>query len=160
MKQSMKWLADLILLLVITVLAGFMLFPRSRKTVSFNYQPIPNNEIESQAQEQKAQKRLAKPREIAAFFGWGEKKTDVIEETAHVSVEKEPLPAEATWLKPIGFIGEEKGSRSYLFKDSNTGKILSLALGVESKGWKLLEVTSEQFLLEFDGKKYIIKQNE
>lgn len=159
MKQSMKWLADLFLLLIIAVMAGLLLLPRAKERLSFNYQPVPNYSMENQASEQKKQEQLAGPREIAALFGWREKTgAGTIEKTAEVVAVKDD-PIEATGLKPMGFVSGQDGSRNYLFKESNTGKVLSLALGVESKGWKLLEVTPEGFLLEFQGKEYIIKQN-
>lgn len=160
MKQSMKWLADLFLLLIIAVLAALLLLPRAKERLSFNYQPVPNYSMENQAREQKTQEQLAGPREIAARFGWREKTGEgTIEKTAEVVAVKDD-PIEATGLKPMGFVSGQDGARSYLFKESNTEKVLTLALGVESKGWKLLEVTPEGFLLEFQGKEYIIKQNE
>ena len=159
MKRSIKWRVELLLLAIIVILAGFILFPRYRKTVSFDYQLVPNNEIVSLAQEQKTQQNPAKPQEIAVFFGSGGGIREKLKETAQNDVEEESPPMEANWLKPVGFVGEEKGSRQYLFKDSKTGEILSLAIGVENEGWILLETTSEQFLLELDGKKYFIRQN-
>ncbi len=159
MKQSIKGLADLFLLLIIAVLAALLLLPRAKERLSFNYQPVPNYSMKNQDQEQKTQEQLAKPREIAVLFGWREKTGQgTIEKTVEV-VADDPIE-EATWLKPMGFVSGQDGARNYLFKESKTGKVLTLASGVESKGWKLLEVTPEGFLLEFQGKEYIIKQNE
>ena len=159
MKHSMKWLADILLILIIAVLAALALYQRPGKTVSFTYQPVPNEISESRAEEQKDQEQLATPIEIAVLFGWREKTREkTAEEVVRVVEEKEP-PVETSWFKPMGFVGDEEGSRSYLFKDSRTGKVLSIALGSESRGWKLLKATDKEFLLEFEGKKYIIKQN-
>jgi hypothetical protein len=53
---------------------------------------------------------------------------------------------------------EQNGIRSYVFKDTRSGAIFSLKLGAVSKGWKLLEVREQDYLLEFEGKAYIIRR--
>ena len=65
---------------------------------------------------------------------------------------------EATWLQAIGYVVEQNGTPSYLFKDTRARAVFSLKAGSVNKGWKLIEVRERDFLLEFGGKPYILKR--
>ena len=156
MKQSIRKLADLILVPAIGVLAMLLFLPRQSRNVVFSPQLRAEEVSTETEQEQGVQIQKASPRAVASLFGWKEK---VVEERVEIVPEKEP-PAEAGWLKLVGYIAEEEGGRSYIFKNTNTRTMLTLQLNREYKGWTLLEVTETEFLLEFEGNEYIIGHSE
>ena len=93
---------------------------------------------------------------MAALFGWARKPPPPAAPPLPAAVE-EP-PAAATWLKATGFVVSRTNRRSYIFKDSRSGNVLSIPLGGRIQGWLLLEVdASGQYLLEFEGKRYIAR---
>ena len=94
--------------------------------------------------------RTASPRELAGLFGW--------RGAAAAPAPASPQVQEASWIQAMGYVVEQNGTRSYLFKDTRTRMVLSLKPGSAAKGWRLLEVRERDFLLEFEGQPYIIKR--
>jgi hypothetical protein len=98
--------------------------------------------------------RTASPRELAGLFGWRESRA------APAAKPGPPAPQvqEASWIQAMGYVVEQNGTRSYLFKDLRTRGVWSLKSGAVNKGWRLMEVRERDFLLEFEGQPYIIKR--
>ena len=69
-----------------------------------------------------------------------------------------PEPAQAPWLTAVGYVVGEGGTRVYLFKDARQGTMVSLSPGLQAKGWTLLEVRDKDYLLEYDGARYVVPQ--
>jgi hypothetical protein len=98
--------------------------------------------------------RTTSPRELAVLFGWREPKAAPAAKPGPAA----PQAQEAPWIQAMGYVVEQNGTRSYIFKDLRTRAVLSLKQGTVNKGWRLLEVRERDFLLEFDGQPYIIKR--
>ncbi len=99
-------------------------------------------------------------RRIAALFGWKAGAARVPASAAGAAPAGPPAaeePADADWLKPFGFVVGQEGERTYVFKDSRSGNVLSLLPGGESRGWKLLEVGAGGYILEHEGRRYRVK---
>ncbi len=58
----------------------------------------------------------------------------------------------------MGYVTGEGGTPAYLFKDTKQGTIVSLTIGVMNKGWTLLEVRDRDYLLEYAGQRYVVRQ--
>jgi hypothetical protein len=69
-------------------------------------------------------------------------------------------PAEAAWLKPVGFVIGEGGAPSYIFKDTKSNVVLTLVPKVANKGWLLREIREKEFLLVYNGTEFVVKRND
>jgi hypothetical protein len=69
-------------------------------------------------------------------------------------------PAEAAWLKPVGFVIGEGGNPSYIFKDTKSNVVLTLVPNVVNKGWLLREIREKEFLLVYEGAEFVVKRND
>ncbi len=97
-------------------------------------------------------------RGIAALFGWQPPPPPAPARGPAPPPGPAPAePAAADWLKPFGFVVGQDGGRTYVFKDSRSGNVLSLSPGGESKGWRLLEASTDGFILEYNGQRYRVK---
>ena len=64
-----------------------------------------------------------------------------------------PVPAR---LKLVGFVENDTGTISWIFKDIPSGTVVSLAPGATSRGWTLVEVGDREFRLSYQGTMYAI----
>jgi hypothetical protein len=152
----MKWLPEALLAALLLAAAGLLAAPRRapRGAEPPPAAAAPEQPAEVPAPAPAAAPQPASPAQIAALFGW----------VAPVVVPKTPpappKPAEAVWLKPVGFVIGEGGSPSYVFKDTKTNSVLTLVPKVENKGWTLQEIREKEFLLVFKGTEYVVKRND
>ena len=153
MKNIIKWLIEIPLLLIVTVLAFIFIVPWESKQISLASVVVVEDQAESRVTNTNIQQNYASAEEIAYLFGWRKR---IIESKPVI----EAPPAEAQWLKPMGFVVGKENAREYMFKDSRSGKVISVALHGRSRGWKLLEISAERFLLEYEDKKYSIMRTE
>ena len=156
MKALMKWLPEA--LLGGMLLASLALLAAPRRSPREAAPPPAAAAAEQPAMAQApvpaAARKPATPGQIAALFGWVE--PIVVPRTPPAP----PKPAEAVWLKPVGFVIGEGGAPSYVFKDTKTNAVLTLIPKVENKGWLLEEIREKEFLLVFNGTEYVVKRNE
>jgi hypothetical protein len=156
MRALTKWLPEA--LLGGLLLAGVILLAAPRRA-HVGAEPPPAAAAPERPAEQPppapaAAPKRASPGQIAALFGWVE---PVVVPRAPPAP---PKPAEAVWLKPVGFVIGEGGAPSYVFKDTKANAVLTLVPMVENKGWILREVREKEFLLAFKGTEYVVKRNE
>ena len=152
----MKWLPEILvgaaLLAAVLLLAAPRRPPRGVQTQPTTAAPV--RPAEEPPPAPAAARKPATPGQIAGLFGWVEPVT------APRTSSDPPKPAEAAWLKPVGFVIGEGGSPSYVFKDTKTNSVLTLVPKVENKGWLLREVREKEFLLTFKGTEYVVKRND
>jgi hypothetical protein len=152
MKLALKWLADFILALAVLALLILFLIPWSNKNITAASDSGRSPAPAQPAVADSSRRVNLPPRQVASLFGWREK------EPAQQAVPREaPLP-EAAWLKPVGFVDREGWGRIYIFKDGRSGDMLSLTAGSSAGGYKLLEVRAKEFVLELEGKRYLLKR--
>ncbi len=156
MKALTKWLPEALLgallLGAIVLLAVPRRSPRGAEPLPASAAPERPAAVEAPAPA--AAPKPASPGQIAVLFGWVE--TVVAPSTPSGP----PKPAEAVWLKPVGFVINERGAPSYVFKDTKTNTVLTLVPKVENKGWLLREIREKEFLLVFKGTEYVVKRND
>jgi hypothetical protein len=156
MKALKKWLPELLvgagLLAAALLLAAPRRPPRRAEPLPAAAVPQPPAEIREPAPA--AARKPAAAGQIAGLFGWVEPLN------ARRAPSAPAQPAEATWLKPVGFVIGEGGAPSYVFKDTKANAVLTLVPKVENKGWLLLEVRDKEFLLRHQGSEYLVKRNE
>lgn len=156
MKVLKKWLPEIllgaVLLAAVLLLAAPRRQPRKAEPQPAAAAPVEAAEAETPAPV--AVRKPANPGQIAGLFGWVELVTTPRTPSGP------PKPAEATWLKPVGFVIGEGGTPSYVFKDTKANAVLTLVPKVENKGWLLKEIREKEFLLVFKGAEYTVKRNE
>jgi len=156
MKDSMKPLVEASLLLPIVALAFVLIAPERPRDISLAPPAGPQADEPAVPQQPVPPERtLATFGQIAALFGWT---PPAAAAPAAARTPAAPTAVEAAWLKPIGFVIDEKGDPTYIFKDIRAGAVIPLTLRKENKGWTLLEVREREFLLAFDAKRYIVKR--
>lgn len=153
MKNIIKWIIEIPLLLIAVVSAFLFIVPWGSKQITFASEKGVREQIENPVLNINLPKEIATAEEIAYLFGWRQR---IIESKPVI----ETPPDMAHWLKPMGFIVGKGDIREYMFKDNRNGQVISVALGGRSKGWKLFEISAERFLFEYEGKKYSITRNE
>jgi len=153
MRNIIKWIIEIPLLIITIVLAFLYVVPWERKQISLASEKDVQDQVENQVLNINFPKEIASADEIAYLFGWRKR---IIESKPVI----ETPPDIAHWLKPMGFVVGNGDIRKYMFKDSRSGKVISVALHSRSRGWKLLEISAEKFLFEYEGKKYSIIRNE
>ena len=153
MKNIINWIIEIPLLLIAVVLAFLFIVPWESKQMTLASEKGVQDQIEKPALNIDSPKEIASAQEIAYLFGWRKR---IMESKRQV----ETPPDIARWLKPMGFVVGKGEIREYMFKDSRSGKVISVALYGRSRGWRLLEISAERFLFEYEGKKYSILRNE
>jgi hypothetical protein len=117
------------------------------QVINNSYEPAENNPSEIRVDNDPV------PAEkIAVIFGW-EKKQQI----ERISKKNEEKIEVANWIKPLGYVIIAEGKKMYFFKNTKTDKVLQLTEDNIDKGWKLIKKENEHFLLESEGKKYIIE---
>jgi hypothetical protein len=115
--------------------------------INNSYEPAENNPSEIRVDNDPV------PAEkIAVIFGW-EKKQQI----ERISKKNEEKIEVANWIKPLGYVIIAERKKMYFFKNTKTDKVLQLTEDNIDKGWKLIKKENEHFLLESEGKKYIIE---
>lgn len=153
MKNIIKWIIEIPLLLIAMVSAFIFIVPWESRNIALTSEKGVQENTESTVLKISHKKEITSAEEIAYLFGWRQR---IIESKPVI----ETPPDIAHWLKPMGFVVGKGDKREYMFKDSRSGKVISVALYGRSRGWELLEISTERFLFEYKGKKYIIIRNE
>ncbi|HEB11955.1 MAG TPA: hypothetical protein ENI06_12175 [Spirochaetales bacterium] len=152
MKNIIKWIIEIPLLLIAIVLAFLFIVPWESRQITIAAEKGVQDQVEKPVLNIDSPKEIAYAEEIAYLFGWRRR-----------IIKSKPLietpPDIARWLKPMGFVVGKGNIKEYMFKDSRSGKVISVALYGRSRGWKLLEISAERFLFEYEGKKYSIIRN-
>jgi hypothetical protein len=154
MKRWLRWAPETGLCALLAALLLLLLSPWKEHRNPIRARPVTSAAPAAATQPSASLTPLASPRQIAALFGWREPS----QRSAAHARSQTAKPEEASWIRAVGYVVEQNGIRSYVFKDTRSGAIFSLKLGAVSKGWKLLEVREQDYLLEFEGKAYIIRR--
>lgn len=156
MKASTKWLPEL--LLGAALLAAIVLLAAPRQPPGSLPGAVPAAAPAPAAQQQppasEVGRKPATPARVASLFGWVEPAA------ASGSPSAPSKPAEAAWLKPVGFVIGEGGAPSYIFKDTKSNVVLTLVPKVANKGWILREIREKEFLLVYNGTEFFVKRND
>jgi hypothetical protein len=155
MKASTKWLPEILLGAALLAAVGLLAAPR-RPPLGFS--PPPASAVPAPAEQppraSATGRKLAAPGQIASLFGW-------VEPVAAPRTPAAPArPAEAAWLKPVGFVIGEGGAPSYIFKDTKSNAVLTLVPMVQNKGWILREIREKEFVLVYNGAEFVVKRND
>jgi hypothetical protein len=153
MRPSKTWIADAVCLLALAGLVALLLVPRAEATVAAVGAETPAEARTAGATGDATPRPLASPARVASLFGWKAPAAVRAETLAPA-----PEPGNAVWLTAVGRLTGEEGTPVYLFKDTRQGAMVSLTIGVTSKGWTLLEVRERDYLLEFAGQRYVVRQ--
>jgi len=153
MKNILKWIIEIPLLFIVIVSAILFIVPWQSKHITLASERGVEKQVESRVSNTAIQKKIASAEEIAYLFGWRKR---IIESKPVI----EATPVEAQWLTPMGYVVGKGNMKEYMFKDSRSGKVISVALHGRSRGWKLLEISAERFLFEYEGKRYSIMRTE
>ena len=90
---------------------------------------------------------MASPERIASLFGW-RKPVPPRPKPAVQPPAPRPVPPR---LKLVGFVESADATVSWVFKDAPTGIVLTLSPGETARGWTLVEVKEQEFVLSFQG---------
>jgi len=154
MKRLSRWVPDFALGALALALAVLLVVPwRQRRAPGSAGEEQPASPAVA-AELAGSSGQTASPRQVAALFGWREPRAA----PAALAKPLAPPVEEASWIQAIGYVVEQNGARSYIFKDTRTRTVFSLKAGAVNKGWKLVEARERDFLLECGGKTYIIKR--
>lgn len=151
MNRSAALLIELALLATIALMAVLVLVPQPAARLPAAFRPQQGEAVGEPETEQEAPGSTKTAGEIAALLGWRKPKAAAAA-TRPPAEKPEPLG----WLRPTGYIVGADGVRYYVFKDTRRNTVISVSLGVENKGWKLLEVSEVGFILEHEGKAYLV----
>ncbi len=154
MKQLIKRIIEIILILTIIILIGIWIVPWKKKVISFKEKTDLSESAEYIIKSQKIEANSVAPEKIASLFGW--EKTYKINNSVKKNQE---TPEVAIWLKPLGFIVSSDGKKFYFLKNNKTNRVLQLTENNVDDGWKLIEIANDELLLEFEGKKYIVRND-
>ena len=66
-------------------------------------------------------------------------------------------PAIIDWIEPCGYYIGMEGRCCWFLENSRTQSIILLSEGGSHRGWRLVSKTEGGFLLEHDGKRYIVR---
>jgi hypothetical protein len=163
MKRSMTVIGELFLCSIIVFILYLLIVPweqddlvkqtDARKTVQPNTEGVAS----------RADGSSEPPESVAALFGWKKREKppeEVREKTAEAAENKvEQKPEQINWLTPIGFALDSGSVRYHFFKDDRTKRVMKLAVGVPVDGWKIVEVSGNEYILDFNGKLYSVKGN-
>ena len=148
----MKKIYKIFLTLIILFLIGIWIAPwRSQdiplQVINNSYEPAENNSSEIRVDNDPL------PAEkIAVIFGWERK-----QQKKQVSIKIEEKIEVVDWIKPLGYVIIAEEKKMYFFKNTKTDKVIQLTEDNIDKGWKLIKKENEHFLLESEGKKYIVE---
>ena len=156
MRRSLPWLAEVLLAAAVLAAAAALAAPRAPRELPRDTTSAPTEQPAPEAAAPAAVPRAtATARQIAALFGWKESPA------AKPATVKPPAPSRPSVprLRQVGFVESGNGTVSWVFKDAQTGAVLTLSLGGTSRGWTLVAVREDGFLLAFQGTPHAIPRN-
>ena len=167
MKRSIIVIGELFLIAVVLYAAYLLVIPWRERQIETRQEKNKVEESDAVTQEMMSTAQRVPPERVASLFGWRkreqvQKKTpEKVQEAVPEAIEpkKEVGPEPITWMKPVGFALDSGSVRYQFFKDERTKRVLKLAVGVSDGGWKMIEATGSEFILEFEGKLYSVKRN-
>jgi hypothetical protein len=164
MKRSILAAGELSLVAIIFYTSYLLVVPWREKPLETRREKNRAEESNATALEEKDTARDASPERVAHLFGWKMRETvrEKVQETVSNAVETKTVrePEPLTWLKPVGSALDSGNIRYQFFKDERTKRVLKLAVGTSDNGWKMIETTGSEFVLEFGGKLYSVKRNQ
>jgi hypothetical protein len=164
MKRSIVATGELSLVAIIICASYLLIAPWREKPLETRREKSRAEELNAAALEEKNTARDASPERVAHLFGWKmresvrEKVQETVSNAAETKKVREPEPL--TWLKPVGFALDSGSVRYQFFKDERSKRVFKLAAGISDNGWKMIEATGSEFILEFEGKLYSVKRNQ
>ena len=156
MKRSMTWLGEAVIAAAIVAATVALALPAAPRVppgapaAGLAADPVPEP-----AAEPSFVRASASPPQIAALFGWKEPRPAGSPAVARTAPSK-PAPVR---LKVVGFVESDTGTVSWIFKDLQTGTVISLAPGATNRGWTLVEVREQEFRLAFQGTTHTIPRS-
>ena len=156
MRSSPMKVINLSLFIVVVLLAMLLLFPFRNGSV--DTPETDANEIEVMEEDFYARNTIpesvgASPEKVAELFGY---KKDG--EIGHTDNEVAETAQVIGWIEPVGFYVGTDGRHCWFLKNNRTNEILLLSEGEAEKGWRLVRVTEEEFLLEYEGTFYTVRK--
>jgi hypothetical protein len=67
-------------------------------------------------------------------------------------------PVDAPWLRYIGNISGAEGKSYYFFKDTRSGRSVTLSAGETINGWSLVEIADNKFILKNNEDLYTVNK--
>jgi len=147
-----------IIILCILALLYFWIVPWKKKEINFQGVLDQKNTTNVIRETADLVSPSVSPERVALLFGW--KRKPAARPVTEILVEEEPPIEEkvvlATWLRPLGYAIGSDGKKYFFFKDEKSNKVLQLTDDNVDSGWKILDVSDAEFLLEYEGKKYSV----
>ena len=156
MKRSIPRLGEVLLAAAVLAAAVALVVPVApRELPPAAVSALPREPVPEAAALPSVARAAATPQQVAALFGWREApaaKPVSLKPAAPVK----PVPPR---LKQVGFVQSGDGTASWIFKDTQTGSVITLNPGATSRGWTLVEVRDGEFLLAFEGTTHTIPRS-
>jgi hypothetical protein len=92
------------------------------------------------------------PEEVASMFA-----TDLNKKAASDEKEAAPESVVIDWIEPCGYYIGTEGRSCWFLKNNRTKSIMLFYEGGSYRGWRLVSKTEGGFLLEHEGKSYIVR---
>jgi hypothetical protein len=150
---------EIALLFIVAVLIVILFFPWSEPEVNINIKTdIATSDITLVPVESE-NNVIVPPEQIARLFGWAPVQNIYVPPKEEPEMIEEPQVINATWIAFTGTITRADVIKKYYFKNKQNNTIIQLSLNeTEQSGWKLLKITEDSFLLENDGKQFLVKK--
>jgi hypothetical protein len=137
----------------IVALATFLLLPREpRRLPAAPLEAIPGSAPREPGAEPVAAASIP-PTIIAGLFGWKERTAPPPAAAKPRAAAAKPVPQR---LRMVGFVESDDGTVKWIFKDTQTGTVVSLAPGATNRGWTLLEAGEQEFRLSFQDTIHVV----
>ncbi len=153
----MRKIIEIVFVLCILVLLFIWVMPWKNREIDLQEAVHREESADVLLQARDERKPPVPPDNVAQLFGWKKREPVTIPADTPAVVEKvEEKIIPASWLKPLGYAIGQDSKKYYFFKDEKSNIVLQLSDDNSDNGWRLLEAKNEEFLLEHEGKKYIV----
>jgi hypothetical protein len=154
MRQSVNKIFVVLLGIVVLALTAVLTAPWEERVPSFSVKSKLSQTDTLMRQMDINENQYQSSETVASIFGWKKEKQSAInKKNIPVQLEK------ANWIKPLGFVRGSDDRKFYFLKDIRENNILVIEEGCIYNGWKLIEIENDHFVLEYEGKKYIVMKN-
>jgi hypothetical protein len=151
MKQSIKVICNVVLILAIIVLAIVWMMAPAQKIITQNVETEMEDESSASiVRFEEDIKEAALPEGIAELFGWKEKTHPGAESAVSEAVADEVPIETVPHMKYVGYAVDCHGEKTHFIKNDNTGQLVSLQKNMMNNGWKLVEISERGIIAEQD----------
>ena len=150
---------EITLILIVAILIIILFFPWSEPEVNINIKTDGATTDITFIIAESENNIIVPPEQIARLFGWAPVTKVYIPVQKEPEIIEEPQIINATWIDFTGIITQADGIKTYYFKNKQNNIIIELSLNEqEQRGWKLLKIMDDSFLLENDGKQFLVRK--